>query len=490
MKKFSVILITLALTGHAIASGLVDAENPYTFSADGNLTAMNPDVWGTWGGDNGSNGSVVVSNGVCTFTSNSYEIAFSHDNALADIGNPVPGVDNVEIHFDVISLSGGNAIVKIECHPLSNSFPNPDNGQGSVRIDAWDPDTTITGPGHYSFSTADKGGPIHIDTAAVTPVVGVGNGTAETPVVMVIDNFWVGKAGTYSTTKAINPVPADGAIASSVLTTALSWRNPDPNNPADTITCDVYFLDAGTAMPAGDPNMGPSVLDPGVIQIADDLEGETISFNDALTPVGPLQDGHYYFWAVHCTDTNGGSPVTTQGDTWYFVAGDAPPVVSAGPDEYAWIAKEDGDGNPLEYTITVTGTYIDDGKSPITSAGFVNLGWDIDLEQDGLLKVSEIWDQTPGTVHTSGTVTAVYKTVDGTTAIPGYWDLQLQVTDGAGTGQDTALVRVDVDCGTATENDPRDSWNGYYDVNNDCVVDLSDFLDFVDKWMDQSVKYE
>lgn len=506
MKNLLVLLMVCALIGSASAWGLADAENPYTFSTDGNLTDMTPDVWGTWGGDSASAGSVVVSGGVCTFTTNSYEIAFSHDNALADIGDPIPGVDDVEVHFDVISISAGaSAIVKIEMHPEGNSFPNPDNGLGSVRVDAWDPDIKVTGPGHYSWSTAELGGPIDATTVAITPVVGVTGGTAEQAVVLVIDNLWVGKAGTFSTTKATSPIPGNKTVPGNTVS-ALNWTNPDPNNLGDTITSDVYFLDAGLSPLTQDPNMGPDVTDPGVTQIADDITVETVA-------VAGLVDDHYYYWAVHCTDS--GTGVTIQGDTWYFYTGDAVPVADAGENQYNWVAKDDGDADPITYTITVTGTYTDDGRSPIADANFLNLswGWDPDGADDiqgneddqrGVEEISQTWTHngpggatgTPNEIHTAGTVVAVYKThyVEGdptiSTDIPGWWDLQLQVTDGAGTGTDVVTVRVDVDCATAVAEDPSDNWNGYYDTNNDCVVGLPDFADFAAKWLDQSVKYE
>lgn len=285
--------------------------------------------------------------------------------------------------------------------------------------------------------------------------------------------------------KATSPVPGNNNVVGSSLTT-LSWTNPDPNDPADTITSDVYLLDAGTVRPAQDPNMGPTLVDSGVVLIADNTTAESVEIPTALA------EDHYYYWAVHCTDPHGdpnGASLTTQGDTWVFFTGDALPVVNAGLDQFNWLAKEDGDGNPDEYTITVVGTYTDDGKSPIADANFVNLswGWDPAIGEYGVEKISQTWVPGPGT-HTSGTVTAVYKTVytegGNSTAIPGYWDLQLQVTDGTGTAQDVVYVRVDVDCATAAENDASDPYDGYYDVNNDCIINLADFAAFAEAWLD------
>jgi hypothetical protein len=285
--------------------------------------------------------------------------------------------------------------------------------------------------------------------------------------------------------KATNPAPRSGEIVGSSLST-LSWTNPDPNNPADTITSNVYLYDAGTAPLADDPNLGPVLFEPGVLLVAENTAAESVEIPIAL------EEDHYYYWAVHCTDPHGDPnnfPFTTQGDTWVFFTGDALPVVHAGPDQFNWIAKEDGDGNPNEYTITVVGTYTDDGKSPIADANFINLnwGWDPANGEYGIEKISQTWIPGPG-IHTSGTVTAVYKTLytegGDSTAIPGYWDLQLQVTDGTGTGQDVVYVRVDVDCATAARNDAGDPYDGYYDVNKDCIIDLADFAAFAEAWLD------
>ena len=227
MKKLFVLFMALALIGSASACwGLACTENPYRF----NNPDFGADGWGTWGG-----GSAVVANGVCTLTTDTYQIMFIYDNGLADIGNPVPGVDNVEIIIKVVDIVG-SAIIKIESYDAANSFPNNDDGTGSLRIDAWDPATKITGPGVYRFSTAEKGGPIPVDTVAVTPIFGVSGLRAE----LVVDWIWIGKEGTFP----YDPCPyeiagdADGDCRVTLNDLALMLANwlidciDDPANPA------------------------------------------------------------------------------------------------------------------------------------------------------------------------------------------------------------------------------------------------------------------
>jgi hypothetical protein len=299
--------------------------------------------------------------------------------------------------------------------------------------------------------------------------------------------------------QAYNPQPINGAVVGTDSVTALGWTNPDPDNPSDTITCDVYFLDAGTTKLEGNPNMGPTEPDPGVVQIANDITANTVTLPVSVLP---LQDNHYYYWAVHCTDPHTpGSPVTTPGDVWYFYTGDANPVPSKPSDQYMYLSQNDsafGDTNPNVRYFQVTASYTDDGRSPIANANLVNLnwGWDPANGERGVEKVSQTWTPGPGT-HTSGTVTAVYKThyVEGdpsnTTTLPGYWQIRLEVADASGTAIGAAGIhRIFATCKEAAVADPDDPYEGYYDTNNDCIVNLTDFAVFAEAWLSQSVKYE
>jgi len=104
--------------------------------------------------------------------------------------------------------------------------------------------------------------------------------------------------------KAYLPNPADKTTVPYYIT-QLSWRNPDPNNPGDTITSDVYL---GT-----DPNTWT--------QIADDTLLETAAIPFPLT--APAK----YYWRVDCTDPNSGLIV---GPLWSFNTS-AAPEISANP---------------------------------------------------------------------------------------------------------------------------------------------------------------
>lgn len=462
-------LLVLGLSAQAnlLSNGDFELGSNGTTAPD--TVALNWNQYNSAGGWNNreTTGNPVPNNFLIAIGANGGYGAFTYQDVSGSAGNTY--ILTADASLDVWWLN--NLYLKIEFYDAGGTAP--ENLVGFSESDHYGQpgyDTGLPWANYRVEGVAPAG------TAVVRAVLGTygEGGTAR------FDNAVL----ELGVPKATNPVPGDGQVVGSTLTT-LSWMNPDPNDPADTITSDVYFLAAGTTLLAEDPNMGPAMVDPGVILIADDTTAESVEI-----PI-VLEDDHYYYWAVHCTDPHGdpnGNPFTPQGDIWVFYTGDALPVVNAGPDQFNWVAKEDGDGNPDEYTITVVGTYTDDGKSPIADVNFVNLNWDWDPANGeyGIEKISQTWVPGPGT-HTAGTVTAVYRTVvtggADFTAIPGYWDLQLQVTDGTGTGQDVVYVRVDVDCATAAESDADDPYDSYYDINNDCIINLTDFAAFAEVWL-------
>lgn len=265
-------------------------------------------------------------------------------------------------------------------------------------------------------------------------------------------------------TPALKPVPIVGgglALSNDVL----SWTNPDT-----AISADVFILESDVILTA-DPNLGPTIIDPAVEQVADDINAESVDLSDAGFT---LQVDKYYYWAVHVTDSNdGGSPyVVIKGFNWYFQTFDAPPTdVSAGVDQYLWLTMDDGTPTDGEVTFTLTGTYTDAGESPVTTT------WSLD---------EDLTETDPATVVTidnpDDPITTV--TIDNT----GWFYFDFTVSDDAGSGSDTVNVGVYADACTAANEDPDDIPakypNGHGDIDGDCDTDLDDFILLAESWLE------
>lgn len=265
-------------------------------------------------------------------------------------------------------------------------------------------------------------------------------------------------------TPALKPVPiVGGGLA--VVNDALSWTNPD-----GAISADVFILESDVVLTA-DPNLGPTILDPGVVQVADDITAESVDLSDAGFT---LHDDKYYYWAVHVTDPNvGGNPyVVIKGFNWYFQTFDASPTnVSAGVDQYLWLTMDDGTPADGKVTFTLTGTYTDDGESTVTTT------WSLD---------EDLTETDPATVVTidgpSDPTTTV--TIDNT----GWFYFTFTVSDNVGSASDTVNVGVYADACTAAIEDPDDIPatypNGHGDIDGDCDTDLNDFALLAASWLD------
>ena len=334
MKNLVVLLMTLALIGGVSAQcgtgplwGLANSENPYTFSTDADPftqgACLGTDGWNGWDGvDNDVEAS--TSGGLLTIdrsVEGGYGIVFIHDNALADIG-VTAGVDKIILVIEVVSISAGaNAIVKIEQYDAATSFPNPDDGSDTVVTDAWDPDTTITGPGRYTFTTAAV---CDLNTVAVTPVIGVGNGGT-----IVIDEIWIGTdnspCGAGETTKAFGPNPDNSSIQPSGSVTQLEWVLPLPMDCTSDLTVDLRFeQELGTDDSGNyvyDPNWGAANGTPTTMVTTSGLNKTSQSVSELTPYTSPLADG-LYSWRVDVTDPSVGGPGTTEGNVWLFAVSD------------------------------------------------------------------------------------------------------------------------------------------------------------------------
>lgn len=267
--------------------------------------------------------------------------------------------------------------------------------------------------------------------------------------IVFYDDIYLGSLGISK--KAKFPIPADGASVPPI-TDVLSWQNPDPNNPADAITCTVYL----------EPDDGNPEFQTDPIATGLAAESVTVVLDPSTT----------YNWRVDCTDPNtGGNPETTRGDLWTFTTtNDNPPVVEAGPNRYLWLDMADGDGDPTQVTFALAGQLTDDGVSPVTTQWSM-----IYSEQDPLTDI----------IITDSAALVTTVTINGT----GFYRFQLDASDAFNTAvPDTLEVIVYGNACEAAKGDPDDIPatypNGIGDVNNDCRVDLEDLAIMAATWLD------
>lgn len=257
-------------------------------------------------------------------------------------------------------------------------------------------------------------------------------------------------------TPALKPIPAVGGTLPTV-NDVLSWTNPDPNDPADTVTADVFILQSNT--PLTDPNLGPAMVEPGCVQVANDITAESLDLSDAGYN---LMADKYYYWAVHVTDDG----KVVKGFDWHFLSsGDAPPAnISAGADQYVWLVNG-------TRQFTLTGTYTDDNESPIT------IQW---------ADISNPLEQAPGTTVTINNPNAATTTVNVNG--DGWFLFSFTVSDQQGTGTDNVNVGVYVNACAAAKADPTDIAAkypaGHGDIDGDCDTDLADFALLASSWID------
>ena len=116
--------------------------------------------------------------------------------------------------------------------------------------------------------------------------------------------------------RASNPQPGNGQHVD-VTSSRLSWSNPVPLEPGNTITCDVLF---GT-----DPNMKT------------DTQMIEVGASETFTSNVSLQREQVYFWQVICHEDNGLEVQTREGPIWSFNTVNAMPEVDAGIDLSAFL---------------------------------------------------------------------------------------------------------------------------------------------------------
>jgi hypothetical protein len=162
----------------------------------------------------------------------------------------------------------------------------------------------------------------------------------------LIDDVWFSDFP-FNSGKAGEPNPADGAESVSPDVDELSWTNPEPVEPGDPLTCDVWFTDnyPEYGKHDGDPNFTSYAT-----KIVEDQVVESVTLS-ALEPVIDLVVEKTYYWRV---DPNTIDDSDEYGKVWTFDTINRAPAVDAGYNQSAWIEGAEAD-------VTLTGTVINDG---------------------------------------------------------------------------------------------------------------------------------
>jgi hypothetical protein len=180
----------------------------------------------------------------------------------------------------------------------------------------------------------------------------------------------------------------------------LSWTNPAPRIPGDTITCDVYF---GT-----DPNLTAT--------------GDKKVSKQAVSSyyAGTLLPNTTYYWRVDCYDPVGAGPeIKTTGMLWSFTTENQAPVVDAGAKQTVWMTS----GSVI---VPMNATVTDDGF-PVPST--LTYAWTV--------------DSGPATPAFSPSNTV--KDPNVTFTVAGVYILRLTADDGEKDANDTVKIRVYAD---------------------------------------------
>jgi hypothetical protein len=415
------------------------------------------DGWGSpgvahWSTD-GSNGYVVTDVDGTT-GGGGYAVAFEAPTGRAGEELSVWGIPvgtTVRLSADIIDLipggGGGGAILKMEAweYGATASF-------NALEV----PISGVTG----DWKRFSMNYTIPNDTDMLKAVVGTSTGWGGAnpyPSSYGFDNVKLG----LLRPAALFPTPNVGQAVPPAFD-ELRWTNPEPNLPGHIITCDVWFRQSPT--PLAEPNLVAG--QPGVIQIASQEAIDSLSLSSCGIT---LQDDYYYYWKVDCLDPSAGK---LEGFTWSFNTGDRLPVPDAGTDQYLWITMDDGTPNDGKVTFTLSGSVIDDGKSPLTTT------WSLDRILTQTDPATQVIIDHPNNLTTT-------VTIDNT----GWFFFRLTAADAAGSNDDLVNVGVYATACEAAYEDPQDVSVRYEntphgDINRDCEINLEDLAIIAATWLD------
>ena len=391
------------------------------------------------GYDEGS--ALTVVDGGSLTTDQDVVVGRNSDGTLNMMGGTIDCRRDLELGYNnpaVLNMTGGTIIVGRDVE-----LPKSGNGQtthvdlhgGTLIVN----DDLLMGDGGTMDITA---GTLIIDANVVSTVQGYidngwitaygGNGTAHVD----YDVTNPGQTTVYAIHK-LNPNPVNGSIVAAGEV-ELSWTLPDPCTPGQPVPVDVYFThDLDKLMQFTDPASMQVVSQSNVTSVAVQTVPKT-----------------RYYWAVDTYIGDPNDPIF--GPIFSFLAGNVPPKVDAGADAVSWVTDGSVDV-ALDATVTDEETY--------------TVQWTVVSEpNDPNSPEAVITD--PSAEDTSITLSAL-----------GEYVLQLEASDGEGTGSDTLTIGVFSDHCEAAKSLP--GWTASPgDINLDCVVDILDMIILIEHWLE------
>lgn len=242
---------------------------------------------------------------------------------------------------------------------------------------------------------------------------------------------------------AHTPDPQDEDIVVSSLD-ILDWISPDPGTPSGSVYCTVYLGTQQDRSQMDSVALGADISDVSI---------DTVNF----PRYGSLVNQIRYYWAVDVYDPSVQSePI--EGPMWsFYVYDDVAPAADAGQDRIVWLGQSGISG---QRTVALDGTTSDDGPYSVLWTQVDNGSPSVAVSPNGV-------DDTSVTFTRRGT-----------------YEFMLTADDGVRQTSDTVEIIVGDDSCDASHISTLAEYDTE-DVNEDCIVDLSDFaILFAEQWLD------
>jgi hypothetical protein len=338
----------------------------------------------------------------------------------------------VNIHtqlFGVGQQPGGNGVVELEGGTL-NLLEG--TGPESLHLDLETAEHSIDFRGGAMVLPDSTQNNDHINWAIGAGVIKAYGGIGEVVIGPAETSGMIEVRGVH----LLQPSPTDDGLSSSGQM-ELSWTLPDPCNPGQPVSVDVYFTEDLQAL--------TQFTDPEAMRI--------VSNQSVSSVVVQTKPKTRYYWAVDSYIGSDNDPV--YGPIFSFVADNMPPKVDAGADVVTWLADGVRVGN-------LDATVVDDGAiSPYT------VQWTVISEPNEGTAVIE--------------ATTAEDTIITLSAL-GEYVLQLEASDGEYSGTDTIIINVYSDSCQAAQSLP-DYEPLVGDLNGDCKVDEADMVLLEENWL-------